>query len=264
MSFFEFKGNVSPEQFVKTLEDVSSLRQNYKDRVDQRHGIDTELESNLLRRTDLLANALKIKQDDNTKVMDESKSYEKIRKLLTTGSYSDKVTYIYQENPDLIPQNPGVTEINYTDVVNGVGKLNKNNISVYFSSDDDEEKLKFVDDATLVEIPLKPKGKYDKYFDDNPVEQLIVSTPPSRYGLLGNLLLLDLRVLEHFDLLLNPNVKELELYVHIMSNIIGGISNSDKINKVISLINSAQPSAQKRIKPTGKLPVKPSNTSIFM
>lgn len=260
MSFFKFNGNISPEDYKKTLESVASLQDEYKDRIDDQAGINTKTTRGFIGSRKYLDRLLKDK-DDNTALDTELKSYNEIVKILTQSSFLEKTTYLFVDNPDLLPKRPDDATLDFEFFGQGgeLALLGQDQLQIGVEQNDELS----VTDATANFVfppPLQPKKKSNKLYryksDGSPD---CVDLKKSYRHVFDNLLLFDLDILEHFELLEGADISDLEAYIELITFANQGqLPNNPKVQKVQALIQQG-PVPKKVAKETsGKLPRKPT------
>lgn len=268
MSFFQFTGNISPEEYKKTLEDVANLQEQYQDRVDISAGINRKSKPSFSIGTRSARNNFLKKQDDDPALVDESKSYIDIKNNLLRLPIIDKIAYIFDEHQELIPKVQSMDTFDFAKIESGS--------EFFIGSEDflitflDKSKMTITDTQGFVQFPpdfrIKQRGltlevanRLNKFYVYGQTrEDDYVDLSSSYNGVFSNLLLFDNEVLDHFNLLEGAEIDDLGSYLELVK-----IANAEilpvteKIQKVQALLAKG-PQPKIKEKKERKLPRKPS------
>jgi len=258
MSFFQFSGNATPEEFKKTLENISSLQSSVKNKVDAQNGIDTKTNSKFNRLASRQLTKFREAQDDQTDLENELGSYTSIRKILTKDKPLDVISYIFQENPDLLPSNVTDTEIEFD--ATGLGMLGSEDLTVQI---DEKGYMDALDQNGVIVFPgiVYGVGANPLVINDPASGNDYIDLTKSYNNVLFNLLLFDEEVLKSFKLLEGAVINDLQVYLDFITEAnAGALPASSKIAMVQDQIAQGPvPLVPKKATKTGvrKLPRDP-------
>lgn len=265
MSFFQFTGNISPEEYKKTLENVASLQEQYQDRVDTSAGINKKTKTGI-RRKGHFGEQFKKNKDDNPELTDESKSYNEIRNKLITLPILDKISYIINDHPELLATQDEDDTLFPIYPEDAIYQLGSEGLSVIF---DTNRSMRVTENnGPGVEFPPPqvtgaPPNEFYVYDNFGDRENDYINPSVSYNNVFTNLLLFDLRVLDHFDLLQGAELLDLEVYyslIDVANGNTGNVPQTEKMQKVEELLSTPPKKItvkEKQAKPQ-PLPRKPS------